>query len=99
MTPELELRGIPTVMITTHTFTNFARRLAATKGCPYVTIAETPNPIRQLDEASLRTRAEAMLETIIHGLTQPPELLQRQNQEVAARQIRPAGVIRAAQPV
>jgi hypothetical protein len=28
----------------TNTFTNFARRLAATKGFPYVVIAETPNP-------------------------------------------------------
>lgn len=83
-------------MITTETFTNFARRLAATKGCPDVIIAETPNPLRQLDEASLQQRAEAMLGTIIAGLTQPPEALHRQ---ATAEQIRPAWVIRAAQPV
>jgi hypothetical protein len=86
-------------MITTHTFTNFARRLAATQGCPYVVIAETPNPIRQLDETTLRQRAEAMIETVIHGLTQPPEVIQRSLQEVAQQQIHPQGVVRAALPV
>jgi hypothetical protein len=86
-------------MITTHTFTSFARRLAATQGCPYVVIAETPNPIRQLDEVTLRQRAEAMIDTIIYGLTQPPAAIQRSLQEVASRQIHPPGVVRAALPV
>jgi hypothetical protein len=86
-------------MITTETFTNFARRMAATQGCPYVVIAETPNPIRQLEETVLRQRAEAMLETIIAGLTQPPAVIQRQLQERARQQIHPAGVVRAAVPV
>jgi len=86
-------------MITTHTFTNFARRLAATHGCPDVVAAETPNPIRQLDDVSLRERAEAMLDTIIYGLTQPPQAIQRHSREGAAKQIRPPGVVRAAQPV
>ena len=86
-------------MITTHTFTNFARRLAATHGCPDVVVAETPNPIRQLDDSSLRERAEAMLDTIIFGLTQPAQTIQRRNREVAGEQLRPAGVVRAAYPV
>jgi hypothetical protein len=86
-------------MITTHTFTNFARRLAATQGFPYVVIAETPNPIRQLDAATLRARAEAMLDTIIFGLTQPPSAIQRHLQDIAQQQIRPPGVVRAASPV
>jgi hypothetical protein len=86
-------------MITTDTFTNFARRLAATQGCPYVVIAETPNPIRQLDDSTLQERAQAMIDTIIEGLTQPPEVIERRTQEVAAQQIRPAGVVRAAIPV
>jgi hypothetical protein len=86
-------------MITTDTFTSFARRLAATQGCPYVVIADTPNPIRQLDAATLRQRAEAMIETIIDGLTQPPEAIQRRLQEVASQQIRPPGVVRSALPV
>jgi len=99
VTPELEKRGIPTVMITTHTFTNFARRLAATQGCPYVVIAETPNPIRQLDEAILRQRAEAMLDTILFGLTQSPAVIQQRIERSATEQIHPRGVVRAAIPV
>ncbi len=86
-------------MVTTHPFTDFARRLAATIGCPDVVVAETPNPIRQLDDSSLRERAEAMLETVIYGLTQPPQAIQRRRQEGASGQIRPRGVVRAAQPV
>jgi hypothetical protein len=86
-------------MITTETFTSFARRMAATQGCPYVVIAETPNPIRQLDDAALRQRAEAMIGTIIAGLTQPAAAIQRQLQERARQQIHPAGVVRAAVPV
>jgi hypothetical protein len=86
-------------MITTHTFTNFARRIAATQGCPYVVIAETPNPIRQLDEASIRQRAEGMIETIIFGLTASPAAIQRRLENVAERQIHPEGVVRAAVPV
>jgi hypothetical protein len=38
--------------------------MAASQGCPYAVIAETPNPVRGLDPASLRARAEAMLPTI-----------------------------------
>jgi hypothetical protein len=86
-------------MITTHTFTNFARRLAATKGFPYVVIAETPNPIRQLEQAPLRQRAQAMLDTIIFGLTQSPMAIQHSLEKVATAQIHPQGVVRAAMPV
>src|SRR4029450_3208585 len=97
--PALEQRGIPTVMITTNTFTNFARRLAATKGCAYVVIAETPNPIRQLDEAPLLHRAEAMPNTILFGITPSPAATQQSIATVAAAQIHPQGVVRAALPV
>ena len=86
-------------MITTHTFTNFARRLAATQGCPYVVIAETLNPIRQLDAATLRQRAEAMLDTILSGLTQSPAAIQQRIERSAMAQIHPQGVVRAAMPV
>ena len=86
-------------MITTNTFTHFARRLAATQGCPYVVIAETPNPIRQLDAATLRQRAEAMLDTIIFGLTQSPAAIQQSIEGIATEQIHPQGVVRAVVPV
>jgi len=86
-------------MITTDTFTHFARRLAATQGFPYVVIAETPNPIRQLEEDVLRTRAEAMLDTIVDGLTQPPEIIRLRLAAIATQQIHPDGVVRSALPV
>lgn len=86
-------------MIATDTFSRFGRRMASTQGCPYVTIAETPNPIRQLEEAALRVRAEAMIGTVIDGLTLPPAELERRLGGVAESQIHPAGVVRAATPV
>jgi hypothetical protein len=86
-------------MIATDTFSRFGRRMASTQGWPYVTIAETPNPIRQLDEAALRVRAEAMIGTVIDGLTLPPTELERRLRGIAEAEINPAGVVRAATPV
>jgi len=86
-------------MIATNTFTNFGRRQASLKRRPHVVIAETPNPIRQLDQVNLRERAEAMLDTIIWGLTAPAEVIQQHNQEIAAKTVRPAGITRASHPV
>ncbi len=86
-------------MIATDTFANFARRLAATQGCPYVVIAETPNPIRQLEHGALRERAEAMLGTVIDGLTLPPAEIERRSRTIASQLIRPAGVVRSSSAV
>ena len=86
-------------MIATDTFAKFGRRMSATQGCPYVIIAETPNPIRQLEPDALRIRAEAMLKTVIDGLTLPPAEIQRRMRDVAREEIHPTGVVRAAAPV
>ena len=86
-------------MIATDTFTNFGRRQASLKRQPCVVIAETPNPIRQLDQGNLRQRAEAMLDTIVWGLTAPAQVIQQRNQEIASRTVRPAGITRASHPV
>ncbi|HSQ04257.1 MAG TPA: hypothetical protein VLN59_09495 [Burkholderiales bacterium] len=86
-------------MIATDMFTKFARRMASTQGCPYVIIAETPNPIRQLDAAALRPRAEAMIGTVIDGLTQSPAEIERRLKVIVQQQIRPEGVVRSAVPV
>jgi hypothetical protein len=86
-------------MIATDTFAKFGRRMSATQGCPYVIIAETPNPIRQLEPDALRARAEAMLQTVIDGLTLPPAEIQRRMRDVAREEIHPTGVVRAAAPV
>jgi hypothetical protein len=86
-------------MIVTDTFAQFARRMASTQGCPYVTIAQTPNPIRQLEPEALRSRAEAMLGTIVEGLTLPPAEIERRLKNLAREEIRPAGLVRSSVPV
>ena len=63
-------------------FAKFGRRMSSTQGFPYVIIAETPNPIRQLEPEALRPRAEAMLQTIIDGLTLPGVELQKRLKDV-----------------
>lgn len=86
-------------MITTDTFTKFARRMASTQDFPYITIAETPNPIRQLEPDALRARAEAMISTVIDGLTLPPAEIERRLKDIAKQQIHPQGIVRSAVPV
>lgn len=85
-------------MVVTDTFSKFARRMSSTQGFPYVVIAETSNPIRQLDAAALRPRAEAMIQTVIDGLTLPGAELQARMHDVV-KQIHPAGVARSTVPV
>lgn len=86
-------------MVVTDTFSKFARRMSSTQGWPYVIIAETGNPIRQLEPDVLRVRAEAMLATIIEGLTLPPGEIEFRLKTVARREIHPEGVVRSALPV
>ena len=81
-------------MVVTDMFSKFARRMSSTQGFPYVVIAETPNPIRQLEPAVLRSRAEAMLQTIIDGLTLPGAELQSRMKD-ALKDIQPQGVARS----
>ena len=83
-------------MVTTDTFTQFGRRMAATQGCPFAVIAETPNPVRGLDPAALRARTEAMLPTIIDGFTLPPAEIERRIRAAALRTTRP---VRASVPL
>ena len=85
-------------MVVTDTFAKFARRMASTQGFPFAVIAQTPNPIRQLDPAALRPRAEAMLPVIVDGLTLPGAELQARMQHVL-EDIQPRGVARSAVPV
>lgn len=86
-------------MVVTDTFAKFARRMASTQGWPYVIIAETENPIRQLEPAALRTRAEAMIRTVIEGLTLAPAEIESRLKSVARAEIHPAGVVRSATPI
>ncbi|MBI4192191.1 MAG: hypothetical protein HY525_16835 [Betaproteobacteria bacterium] len=72
--------------------------MSSTQGFPYVVIAETPNPIRQLEPEALRPRAEAMIQTVIDGLTLPPAEIQARMKDVV-EQIHPQGVARSTIPV
>ena len=85
-------------MVVTDMFAKFARRMSSTQGFPYVIIADTPNPIRQLEPEALRVRAEAMLQTIIDGLTLPGAVLHGRMQDVL-KDIQPQGIARSAVPV
>ena len=86
-------------MVVTDTFAKFARRMAATQGWPYVIIAETGNPIRQLEPEALRTRAEAMIGVVIEGLTLPPAEIESRLKNVARAEIHPEGVVRSSVPI
>lgn len=86
-------------MVVTDSFSKFARRMAATQGWPYVIIAETENPIRQLEPEALRARAEAMIGTVIEGLTLPPAEIESRLKSVAKAEIHPEGVVRSATPI
>lgn len=86
-------------MIASDTFVKFARRMAATQGCPYMAIAETPNPIRDLSPEALRVRIEAMMPAIVEGLTLPPEEIERRLKITAHAQIHPQGVVRSSVPI
>ncbi|HEX9672989.1 MAG TPA: hypothetical protein VGA12_06090 [Burkholderiales bacterium] len=86
-------------MVVTDTFAKFARRMSSTQGWPYVIIAETENPIRQLEPQALRKRAEAMIDTIIEGLTLPPAEIESRLMSVARAEIHPEGVVRSAVPI
>ena len=85
-------------MVVTDTFSKFARRMSSTQGFPYVVIAQTPNPIRQLEPEALRPRAQAMVQNIIDGLTLPPAELQARMQD-RIEEIHPQGVARSTVPV
>jgi len=85
-------------MVVTDMFAKFARRMSSTQGFPYVVIAETPNPIRQLEPEAMRPRAQAMIQNVIDGLTLPPAELQASMQGVI-RQIHPQGIARSTVPI
>ena len=92
----MERHGIPTVILATDTFVQFVRRMASTQGCPYVAIADTPNPVRGLDPEALRVRVEAMMPAVIAGLTLPPAELEAR---IKAQMKGQARHVRASLPV
>ena len=82
-------------MIATDNFSQFSRRMAATQGFPHVVIAETPNPLRQLDADALRVRAEAMIEAIVEGLTLPAAEIERRSKQSVIKQSGASRLVRS----
>jgi hypothetical protein len=92
----MERHGVPTVVVATDTFVQFVRRMAGTQGCPFVAIAETPNPVRGLDPESLQARVVAMMPAVVDGLTLPPAEIERRVRESEKARPQP---VRASVPV
>lgn len=65
--------------------------MAATRGCPCISLVSTPYPIHTLGPDQLLARAETMIASVIDGLTLPPAEIERRMKDVARQQ----GVVRA----
>jgi hypothetical protein len=60
----LEKQGIPAVAVVTEPFARTAAVLAELNGLPGYPFVVVPHPFGSLDEAAVRSRAEAVLERI-----------------------------------
>ncbi len=60
----LEKQGIPAVAVVTEPFIPTAQAMAELNGLPGYPFVAVPHPIGSLDEASVRQRAERVLERI-----------------------------------
>ena len=68
----LEKQGIPAVAVVTEPFARTATVLAELNGMPDYPFVIVPHPFGSLDEASVRSRADAVLERIERLLLGPP---------------------------
>lgn len=68
---ELERRGIPTVTVCSHLFRRLGDLERRSLGLPDLPIAVTPHPIGGLPADAVTAKAEALLDTVIAGLTGP----------------------------
>ena len=84
--------------IITDAFSKFARRMAASQGCPYIVIAETEEPIVGLSAHELQVRAELMIPSVLEGFTLAPADLELKYRDAVRQQIRPAGMVRSSVP-
>lgn len=66
---ELEAKGIPTVTICTEGFIEAAKRQAAMRGFPNLSIVSIPFPFAALRPELARTRGFEAFESIVMGLT------------------------------
>ena len=67
---ELERRGIPTVTVCSHLFQRLGDLERRSLGQPELPLAVTPHPIGGLAPAAVTAKADALLDTIVAGLTE-----------------------------
>ena len=67
---ELERRGIPTVTVCSHLFQRLGDLERRSLGHPDLPLAVTPHPIGGLAAAAVTAKADALLDTIVAGLTE-----------------------------
>ena len=68
---ELERRGIPTVTVCSHLFQRLGDVERRSLGLPDLPLAVTPHPIGGLHGPAVLEKADALLESVLQGLTQP----------------------------
>ncbi len=66
---ELEQRGIPTVTVCSHLFQRLGDVERRSLGMPDLPMAVTAHPIGGLQPPAVQAKADALLDTVIAGLT------------------------------
>ncbi len=66
---ELEQRGIPTVTVCSHLFQRLGDVERRSLGMPNLPLAVTAHPIGGLQPPAVQDKADALLESVIAGLT------------------------------
>ena len=67
----LERRGVPTVAVGTEPFIDEALEQARVLGMPDYRMVWVPHPVQLLDRAEVEGLADAVLDAIVSGLTDP----------------------------
>lgn len=68
---ELERRGVPTVTVCSHLFQRLGNVERRSLGMPDLPMAIAPHPIGGVPADTAVAKADALLETVVAGLTQP----------------------------
>ncbi len=68
---ELERRGIPTVTVCSHLFQRLGNVERRSLGMPDLPMAIAPHPIGGVPAETAVTKADALFDTVVTGLTRP----------------------------
>lgn len=81
--------------IVTEPLVNFARRMALSKGCASIAIAQTVDPVHGLAPDVLKARATALLPAVIDGLTLSAAEQTARLAASLSEQLNPTGLVRS----